>query len=223
MSDPDCWEGLTDMARTAILLYIQTGNKRASYREAFNSNSRTEGPHAQAFFKKQKVIDAIAEVQARAAARVNEKVTKAITMEEAIAAATDASLKAAVSKQKAIINAAWVLERAAILADFNIGKFIRYSDDDTKAYYDFSDANEADWYCIQEYTVDTIERGDTPAVDRVKLKSHDKLRALELVGKHVDVQAYRTQVGVGNPDGSAIKTLSDSELEAKIAQLSPGA
>lgn len=40
------------------------------------------------------------------------------------------------------------------------------------------------------------------------------LRSLELIGKHVDVQAFREQVGVGNPDGSNIdySVFSDEEL-----------
>lgn len=46
-----------------------------------------------------------------------------------------------------------------------------------------------------------------------------RLRALELIGKHVDVNAFRTQFGVGNPDGSPLDSrwdfsrLDDEEFE----------
>lgn len=47
-----------------------------------------------------------------------------------------------------------------------------------------------------------------------------RLRALELIGKHVDVNAFRTQFGVGNPDGTPLDSrwdfsrLDDEEFEA---------
>lgn len=94
------------------------------------------------------------------------------------------------------INAAWVLKRAALLADFNISKFIKV-EANGDAVYDFSQASDDDWYCISEYTVDEIKRGQgdgTCSVDRVRLKMFDKLRALELVGKHVNVQAFKEKI-----------------------------
>lgn len=94
------------------------------------------------------------------------------------------------------IDAAWVLKRAALLADFNINKFITKQDDGT-AVYDFSEATDDDWYCISEYTVDTIVKGKGKAayeVDRVKLKGHCKLAALKLVGTHTEVQAFKEQI-----------------------------
>jgi phage terminase small subunit len=54
-----------------------------------------------------------------------------------------------------------------------------------------------------------------------KVKFHDKLRALELIGKHVSVNAFRDQIGIGDPSGGPIQTnttvdlrnLSDDQLE----------
>ena len=94
----------------------------------------------------------------------------------------------------AMINAAWVLKRAAMLADFNIENFIVLNEQGD-ACYDFSMATKNDWYCIAEYTVKTV-RGRTGLipVKEVKLKSYCKLRALELVGKHVSVQAFKDRV-----------------------------
>jgi phage terminase small subunit len=54
--------------------------------------------------------------------------------------------------------------------------------------------------------IDVEEIRDEGAVVGVvrKLKLSDRLKRIELIGKHVDVQAFRDQVGVGNPDGSPL-------------------
>jgi hypothetical protein len=104
-------------------------------------------------------------------------------------------MKAAAAKTVAI-DAAWVLKRAALLANFNIKKFIKKQADGT-AVYDFTTATDDDWYCIDEYTVDTIAKGrgaDAYEVDRVKLKSVSKIAALKMVGDHVDVKAFQENV-----------------------------
>lgn len=97
---------------------------------------------------------------------------------------------------KVAIDAAWVLKRAALLADFNIKKFIKKQEDGT-AIYDFSTATDDDWYCISEYTVDTLVKGSGKSayeVDRVKLRTTCKIQALKLVGQHTNVQAFKETV-----------------------------
>ena len=112
-------------------------------------------------------------------------------------------MAAAVSAMKATaavkvnIDAAWVLKRAALLADFNINAFVVINSETGDAYYDFSNATDDDWYCISAYTADQIWKGkgkNAYAVDRVKLKGHDKIAALKLVGEHIDVQAFKAQI-----------------------------
>ena len=44
-------------------------------------------------------------------------------------------------------------------------------------------------------------------------------KALELVGKHVDIQAFREQVGVGNPDGTAIDFDTSKISDTALAEL----
>jgi len=103
------------------------------------------------------------------------------------------------ASKKADIDAAWVLKRAALLADFNLRKFIK-TDDKGNAVYDFINATDDDWYCISEYTVDAIGPSsdqDTFLVSRIKLKTVDKLGALKLVGQHIDVGAFKDQLEVG--------------------------
>lgn len=113
---------------------------------------------------------------------------------------------------KMSIDAGWVLHRAALLADFNIRKFIR-TDSNGNAVYDFSNATDEDWYCISEYTVDEIAKGSGDGrylVERVKLKTVDKIRALELVGRHVQVQAFRDNIDLSSKDGSMKPTTIDA-------------
>lgn len=92
------------------------------------------------------------------------------------------------------IDASWVLNRLKILAEFNINKFIVIQGG--QAYYDFSKASDDDWYCISEYSRDTITKAqgtDLIETDRVKLKANCKLKALELAGKHVGVGAFQQE------------------------------
>lgn len=107
--------------------------------------------------------------------------------------------------EKTQIDAEWVLKRAALLADFNINKFVVVKDG--TAYYDFSGATEDDWYCISDMTMDRIIKGsgdDLYEVERVRLKSYDKLRAIELVGKHVNIQAFNEKQTIEVVDKSDI-------------------
>ena len=102
------------------------------------------------------------------------------------------------------IDASWVLRRAALLADFNIKNFIVVDDSPGgggRLYYDFTRASDDDWYCINEITVGAVrarvrQGTDRLYVDEVKIKTIDKLRALEMVGKHVDVQAFKDRADV---------------------------
>lgn len=125
-----------------------------------------------------------------------------------MATAVQSMLATAVAK--AGIDAEWVLKRAALLADFNIKKFVQI-DGGGQPYYDFSEATDDDWYCIDELVVDTIGKrkfGETVEVDRIKVKTTAKAVALRLVGDHVSVQAFRENVKV---DGAVALTQLDPE------------
>lgn len=100
--------------------------------------------------------------------------------------------------EKTGIDADWVLKRAAMIADFNINRFMKVNDAG-KAYYDFSAATDDDWYCISEVTVDHIIKGqgnDAYEVERIKLKPESKIKALQMVGNHIAVQAFRENLQV---------------------------
>lgn len=103
------------------------------------------------------------------------------------------------------IDAAWVLERLARLADFNINKFIEHDADTGKAVYNFTEATDRDWYCISEYSTKMITKadGDLHNVEDVKLKAHCKLKALALCGKHTNVGAFVDRLEVSGTLGIA--------------------
>lgn len=162
----------------ALKIYSQTGNKAEAYRQAYNPDpklsSSSIGKMANSLFKSKYMALAVQMINEEAIKLVNAKMNDMV------------------------IDKAWVLQRAALLASFNIRKFIEI-DANGQAVYNFKNATDDDWYCISEYTVDEIQKGsgdDTFFVDRVKIKTVDKLKALELVGRHVSVQAFKDNISV---------------------------
>jgi phage terminase small subunit len=116
-----------------------------------------------------------------------------------VAAAVSAMKATAAATVK--IDAAWVLKRAALLADFNLRSFLKIVDG--KLYYDFAKATDDDWYCISELTMDEVDgmlKVDSTGemalipVTSIKIKAERKQAALKLVGDHVNVQAFKSQV-----------------------------
>jgi hypothetical protein len=152
-----------------VVHYMAHRKKTAAYRHAFNpSDNCPRTTHRNAFeaFRHPLVAELIRQMEHQAMAKL-------------------------------AIDSAWVLKRAALLADFNLSSFVVTDVETGNAVYDFSEATDDDWYCISEYTLDKITKGtggDTYDVERVKIKAHCKLRALELVGKHTTVQAFTERV-----------------------------
>ena len=116
--------------------------------------------------------------------------------------------------KSAKVSSAWVLYKAKLLADFNINRFIVIDEESGDAFYDFYSATDDDWYCITEYTVENIvktdESGARYPVEKVKLKTESRLRALELVGKHTEVQAFREVVELQGKVGITIAADEES-------------
>ena len=169
----------TEKQLTALHHYVVNGSKLEAYRFAYdveNMKEKTIQTKTWELWRQPHMKAALALIQKAAKQRQTEML------------------------EKISIDAAWVLERTALLANFNIKAFIKI-DEAGQAYYDFSTATDNDWYCISEYTVDVIEKGkgdDKLYVDRVKVKTTDKLRALELVGRHISVQAFKDQLASTN-------------------------
>lgn len=181
----------TAKMRDALGHFAQHRKKAAAYRYAYNAeNMKPNTVHHEAYLLFEHPL-----------------MKQAVQTMEAVAA---------VATQ---VDSAWVLKRAALIADFNINAFVT-TDDLGNSVYDFRDATADDWYCISEYTVDEITKGrgdDMYDVERVKLKSHCKLRALELVGKHTDVQAFREQLEITGALG--IAQISTEDYKAARADM----
>lgn len=119
------------------------------------------------------------------------------------------------------IDAAWVLTRLAEEATADIADI-----------YD-EDGNlrpVREWPLIwRQGLVQGIEveelfegRGESREhVGRVrKVRLDNRVKRIELIGKHIGVQAFRDQVGLGNPDGTPIDALgARSSLEDRLARM----
>lgn len=126
-------------------------------------------------------------------------------------------IQAAVSEAQASrsvrtkIDADWVLSRLAEEADADVADL-----------YDESGALKPvkDWPLIWRKGLvagldveEVREEGVTVAVVR-KVKLSDRTKRIELIGKHVGVQAFREQLGIGDPNGGPIETVTRIELVA---------
>lgn len=210
------WARFTPKQRACLLEYLKTGKKVAAYRKVYsndNHTSKTVWSNCARFFKVPHIKEAAEAIQAEAIRRMNLQTQKEI---DSILEATDAERDSYI--EDAVVNAQWVLKRAKMLADFNIKRFIKI-DEVGNAVYDFSEADEDDWYCVQEYTTEILDKDEPVPTHKIKIKTHEKLRALELVGKHVEVQAFREQVALGNPDGTALNKMPDTEIDNRIREL----
>ena len=98
-------------------------------------------------------------------------------------------------------------------------------DEHGTAWYDFSDATDNDWYCISEFTVDTVSKGVGAGryeVEKTKIKVESKAKALELVGKHTDVRAYVDRHEVSGPNGDPIPVRSFNDFYEDIEAADSG-
>ena len=201
---------LTDPQKETIKLFMSSGDKFGSFCSAhyplgFADSEKPKAQRASAsFFSKPVVRVIISQIERRAIREAQ------LQYDDIIESNVEDIIEAQKDLDTMKINSLWVLKRVALLADFNIAKFIKVSGD--KAYYDFSQATDDDWYCISEYAVDVAiakvaeaNKETAMPVEKMKIKSYDKLRALELVGKHMDVDAFRTKVqhigDINNPVG----------------------
>jgi phage terminase small subunit len=207
------WIKFSPKQRAAIAGYMKHGNKIKAYRDAYDTetpNLNTVRKCAYNLFKKPHVKAMIEQIQTYAIQKAN------IQMENMVDGCMDEVIEAQKEFNSLAVDAHWVLRRLALLADFNIKTFIRV-DSDGNAVYDFSEASDDDWYCIQEYVAEELQRGqgeDKYFVDKLKIKGYDKLRALELVGKHVDIQAFKDQSDVNLNATVTHRTLEDFYSDA---------
>ena len=127
-------------------------------------------------------------------------------------------------QQHGEIDAAYVLHKAWLLAEFNIRKFIKLEEKTGYPYYDFRDADDDDWWCIDEMSIDTVVSGGTHDrlyVDKVKIKTTKRRDALKLIGDHVKVAAFAAPGGPrhGTEQATPIRTLQPAERISRVEYL----
>lgn len=112
-----------------------------------------------------------------------------------------AKMQAERSKRVAI-DADWVLMRLAMEANADIADL--YNENGTlKSVHEWPSI----WRQGLVSGVDVEEvkgRGGIVVATIRKVKLSERIKRIELIGKHIGVQAFRDQVGLGNPDGSPI-------------------
>ncbi len=88
------------------------------------------------------------------------------------------------------INANWVLEQLKMQYEFNIDDFL-VIDDVGIPRYDFSNATTEQLACVEAFEISPSKFGD-----KIKVKGPSKLKILELIGKHTDVEAYKEKLEI---------------------------
>lgn len=202
------FRNLTEKQRQLITRFLKTGNKLASYKAVYypnptpNTSATTVYRGCYNEFRKPHIKLIISQIREKAVKMAN------IGIDDLVDGCTEQLLEAQKEVGCLAIDSMWVLKRAALLADFNINKFVKV--ENGEAIYDFSTASDDDWYCIQEVTqeVALAKDGETKIpVNKIKIKSYDKLRALELVGKHVDIGAFKDKIEVSGDKDSPLVTI----------------
>ena len=91
--------------------------------------------------------------------------------------------------KKANVDANWIVERLMSIADANLGDLI-VIDDEGRASVDMALLTPDMRRALGEFTVDEYTKGRGPnavPVTKMKIKTVDKLRALEMLGKHLNL------------------------------------
>jgi phage terminase small subunit len=90
------------------------------------------------------------------------------------------------------IDAQYVLEHLVKLERASIGDFLTFPEGGGMPRFDLSAATQAQLASIEGLQLDVHREKseDGGVVEKIKITLPNKLRALELIGKHVDVQAY---------------------------------
>jgi len=98
--------------------------------------------------------------------------------------------------KRAEVDADYVIQKFKDIVEADLGDLLVINEDGT-AYYDFSRAKPEHMAALSEFTVDEISKGrgdDAVPVSRIRVKMHDKLRALEALGKHLGLFTEKIEI-----------------------------
>ena len=128
-------------------------------------------------------------------------------------------------KKKVTFDQAYILHKAGLLAEFNLKNFIVIENDTGRPYYDFKEASDDDWWCLDEITIDQVvsgPEGHRLYVDKVKIKTTKRRDALKLIGDHVKVAAFAHPGAYGAPtggDNKPTRALQPAERVSRVEYL----
>lgn len=132
------------------------------------------------------------------------------------------------------IDADWVLKRLATIANTSLGDFLVIPKDGSPPYYDLAKATPEQLACIDSLQIDVEyesgERGKKATAEnsllevrKIKLSKPPQLKALDLIGKHIGVQAFADRLKLDatvtiDPLDAVSKQLeSNPELAGELA------
>lgn len=137
--------------------------------------------------------------------------------------ATQAAVRAGYSERTAKQQGTENLAKPAIAEAISKAQAKRSERTQIDADYVLRQAVKLHERCMQEIVPFTDRKGNQISDDDghplFVFNSTGAAKALELVGKHVNVQAFRDQVGVGNPDGSPLAIDASKLSDAALAEL----
>ncbi len=130
-------------------------------------------------------------------------------LQEAIAEAM------AARSERTGIDADWVLRRLVEIDRTNMADFLVFPEDGGMPSFDLSAATPEQLAAIEGVQLDTHrEKGeDGGTVEKIKLTLPGKLKTLELIGKHVDVQAFAERHEHTGKSGRPVEISDVSTLE----------
>lgn len=119
--------------------------------------------------------------------------------------------------EKTGIDAEWVLRRLAGEATADLADL--YDDHgNLKSVHDWPMVWRTGLVVGMETVTERSGSGEDVEYSTVrKLKLQDRIKQVELIGKHVDVRAFRDQVGVSAPDGGPVQV--ENKSTEKLAAL----
>lgn len=97
---------------------------------------------------------------------------------------------------KAGVSAEYVIQKFKDIVEADLGDLLVIHDDGS-ASIDFNKARPEHLAALSEFTVDEISKGRGESaipVSRIRVKLHDKLRALEALGKHLGLFTEKLEV-----------------------------
>ena len=118
-------------------------------------------------------------------------------------------LKAA-QLERVDFDADTVLRELATLSTVTIAEFI---DDEGYLRTDLKNISKEALACVAEVMQETVTRPDGSSQTRVKLRLHDRIKALNLVGKHRSVQAFVERVEFSSSLSDRMAELGQEQLD----------